>query len=385
MPDIEELIRIIDPARRTDLPSPGSAEALQIYRRATAAHPGPRVWQPKGRWAIGGLGLAAASVAAAVTLVALSSLGSRPTMAVLALDRVADVAAQQEPASALPPGDYLYNGAVGFELVSQIGSGGDRQTYSVLAPFTREVWAASDGSGHLRQQYTGATFLSPADRAAWVAMGSPEVNGLPSVLKDIDSTEGPGQLAPSPGDLPTDPGALLADIEAGKVDGGGAPLGPAGAFQIIGDLLERADASPVLRSALYQAAAQIPGVQLIGAAQDAIGRAGTAVGFTSQGERDELIFDSKSSQLLGEETVVSDPAAYCRLGLPGGTVISSTAYVGNGVVASTDQTPSGLTGLGAYHVHIPVPATVAPTCVPSPATTPPPASTTTTTAVSPTS
>jgi hypothetical protein len=269
---------------------------------------------------------------------------------------------------ALPAGGYLYNGAVGFELVSQIGNGGDQQTYSVFASFTRQVWAASDGSGRLSQRYTGATFLSPTDQAAWSAMGSTEANGLPAVLRDIDSTEGPGQLAPSLGSLPTDPKALLADIQAGKVDAGGAPPGDAGAFQVIGDLLERADASPALRSALYQAAAEIPGVELIGTAHDAVGRTGTAVAF-----------DPKSSQLLGEATVVSDPAAYCRLGLRAGTVVSSTSYLGNAIASSTTQVPAGLVAPTAFHIDLPSSATVAPTCAPSPPTaTVPPVSTTTT-------
>jgi hypothetical protein len=380
MPDIEDLIRNIDPARNADLPTSGSTEALRIYREATSAraraNPGRRT---NRAWAIGGFGVAAASAAAIIALVAQSGPQPRPAAVVLTLDRVADVAAHQEPALALPAGGYLYSGAVGFELVSQIGNGGDQQTYSVFASFTRQVWAASDGSGRLSQRYTGATFVSLTDQAAWSTMGSPEAHGLPAVLKDIDSTEGPGQLAPSLGSLPTDPKALLADIQAGKVDAGGAPPGDAGAFQVIGDLLQRANASPALRSALYQAAAAIPGVELIGTAHDAVGRTGTAVAFSSQGDLDELIFDPKSSQLLGEATVVSDPAAYCRLGLRAGTVVSSTSYLGNAIASSTTQVPAGLVAPTAFHIDLPSSATVAPTCAPSPPTAAvPPVSTTTT-------
>jgi hypothetical protein len=280
---------------------------------------------------------------------------------------VAKVAAQQQPSSALPPGDYLYSEAVGYELVSQIGSGGPDETYSVFAPFTREVWTASDGSGRLLQQYTGATFLSSSDKAAWQAAGSPQSNGLPSILKDVDSNEGAGQLSPSLGTLPTDPSQLLADIEAGKVDDNGAPPGNAGAFQIVGSLLD-------------QVAAEIPGVTLVGTTRDVTGRTGTAVAFTSEGQTDELIFDPSTSFLLGEETLVSDPTDFCRIGVAAGTVISSTSYVGSAVVNSiATEVPSGLAAPSSYNVTVPaqVPAPV-PTCAPpSVTTTLPPVSTTT--------
>ena len=104
MPDIEDLIRSIDPARNTDLPASRSAEALRIYREATSAraraNPGRRT---NRAWAIGGFGVAAASAAAIIALVAQSGPQPRPAAVVLTLDRVADVAAHQEPALARPP------------------------------------------------------------------------------------------------------------------------------------------------------------------------------------------------------------------------------------------------------------------------------------------
>jgi hypothetical protein len=47
-------------------------------------------------------------------------------------------------------------------------------------------------------------------------------------------------------------------LSAGKIEGG--PPGPAENFTQIGDLLRETDASPALRSALYQVAETIPGV-----------------------------------------------------------------------------------------------------------------------------
>jgi hypothetical protein len=43
MPDIEDLIRNIDPARNADLPTSGSTEALRIYREATSGS-SPSEW-----------------------------------------------------------------------------------------------------------------------------------------------------------------------------------------------------------------------------------------------------------------------------------------------------------------------------------------------------
>ena len=113
----------------------------------------------------------------------------------------------------------------------------------------------------------------------------------------------------------------------------------AGTFEIIGDLLRETDASPTLRATLYQAAAQIPGVTLIGTVTDAAGRSGTAVAYASNGGQDELIFDPTTSVLLGEATVVTDPSQLCRLDVSVGAVISETSYVASGVVNSTSDVP----------------------------------------------
>jgi hypothetical protein len=77
---------------------------------------------------------------------------------------------------------------------------------------------------------------------------------------------------------------------------------------LVGDLLRESYASPQLRAALYQVGANLPGVQLIGAAKDKLGGSGIAVAYTNVGIRHELIFDPGTSAPLGERTVVVDPA-----------------------------------------------------------------------------
>jgi len=45
--------------------------------------------------------------------------------------------------------------------VSPTTSGPPKQTFSVYAPVTRQVWIATDGSGRLEQSYGTPSFLTP--------------------------------------------------------------------------------------------------------------------------------------------------------------------------------------------------------------------------------
>jgi hypothetical protein len=310
---------------------------------------------------IAGVGLAAAAALVAV-LVVPGAPGAPTSAAAAVLAHLSKVAADQPAAAALPASQYEYTASVGMNLISRVyendelpgsptTSGPPKQTFSVYAPVTRQVWIATDGSGRLEQSYGTPSFLTPADRAAWVSDGSPDVVPASS---DVDSIEPKGALvAPDLSNLPTNPGTLLAGIEARTVGSSfGAPAGAAGTFEIIGDLLRETDASPRLRAALYQAAAQMPGVTLIGTVTDAAGRSGTAVAYASNGEQNELIFDPTTSVLLGEATVVTDPTQLCRLDVSVGTVLYETSYVASGVVNSTSDVPEG-TSLTSYHVAIP--------------------------------
>jgi hypothetical protein len=94
--------------------------------------------------------------------------------------------------------------------------------------------------------------------------------------------------------LPTDP-AKLEPVLQSDIKGAG-PNPTAELYTIVGDLLRESPASPALREALYEVAANIPGVKLVGHYQDALGRAGTAV------ERDgeTLVIDPKNGQLLAD-------------------------------------------------------------------------------------
>jgi hypothetical protein len=78
----------------------------------------------------------------------------------------------------------------------------------------------------------------------------------------------------------------------------------------VGELLQDPkDTSAALRSALYQAAALIPGTEALGTIADHAGQQGQGIGLTKNGVRSELIVDPSSGPLLGTEDVALDPSA----------------------------------------------------------------------------
>ena len=87
---------------------------------------------------------------------------------------------------------------------------------------------------------------------------------------------------------------------------------------------------PLVRSAIYRVAATIPGAAVVPHAANAVGRAGVAVSRSGQ----ELIFDPKTYQLIGEGAVLTE--AVPGEG-PAGTVVASTAQLREAV---TDHLPA---------------------------------------------
>jgi hypothetical protein len=127
--------------------------------------------------------------------------------------------------------------------------------------------------------------------------------------------------------LPTD-AAQLGAVLSDEVRGYGPDPNPTGGvsavqeeFVEIGDLLRESPASPALRKALYEVAAGIPGVRLVGNLKDALGR--TGVGVERNGE-ETLLIDPATGQLLAELD-------------PGGT--GGTTYLTQGP-ASTAPAPT---------------------------------------------
>jgi hypothetical protein len=307
---------------------------LARHRRARPLH------RP---WAAAVVAGATALATAAVLVITLSSgPGGTPSAAARVLHRVAAVAAGR-PAQAPPRrGQYVYTKSREAYQSIHPAAGGLR---SVLVPEIRQIWIAPDGAGRLREVTGRPLPLSAADRSAPPAVGSPGVGRRR--VSDHSYPAGAGGLSYlNLSHLPTDPDALRQLIEERKVEGG--PPGDAETFTIIGDLLRETYAPPRLRAALYEIASELPGVELRGTVRDEVGREGVGVAYVDRGLRHELIFDSKTSALLGERDVVVDPAtAFADYGghvPPVGAVVGYASYLASGVVNSTSARAHGLPG-----------------------------------------
>jgi hypothetical protein len=310
--------------------------------------------QPAGRPPRRRLLLAAAVLTGLALVVGLPILllGGKAAVepAAAAVLRKTALVARSQPAEPQPgPGQYAYTRSRTGYITTVVGLTAARNgpggtghepapAWSVLVPREREIWIAPDGSGRIHEVAGRPRFLSEAQRAAWVAAGSP---GLPPVGRASDETFTARQLRYVRSEsLPTDPKELRKLIEARQIPGIGGPPGEAETFELIGEILRETDLRPALRAAIYEVAAELPGIELLGPVRDPAGRLGTGVAFIDRrrGTRHELIFDPADSALLGEREVVvghRDKA----LQVPAGTVVGYASYLESRVVDSTAIPP----------------------------------------------
>jgi hypothetical protein len=340
---------------RSDEPPPtetavqeASAElARAMGRSATQPRHGPTTEQrePKRRrrW-LPRTAAAAAAIALCVVGIELAGSGSATgpaTALAAALGRLARIAASG-PSLVPRSGQYLYVDSQN-DYPAEANTG--HKTCITYATDHRQVWIAANGSGLLQDTTGPTTFTSPHDRAICNAM-------TPSPLTASGTSKlwfaarcfelGPGNDMRG---LSTNPRTLLRQMR--RLDGG--PTGPAEDFVHVGDFLRETDASPAVRAALYRAAALIPGVHLLGIVRDHLGGRGLGVAYDSHGVRHELIFNPKTSALMGEQDIGAAPgsdawAVYLRSRvvdrLPHQPPIPLTPPCGNGGGYVT-QTPLG--------------------------------------------
>ena len=123
--------------------------------------------------------------------------------------------------------------------------------------------------------------------------------------------------------LPTDPSKLADVLKAGMNGAGKDP--ETELFTIVGDLLRESPAPPVLRKALFDVAAGIPGVHLTGKVTDALRRTGTGV------ERDgeTLVVDPADGALLADNEGDGWSATFVRQG-PANSAPAASPQPGKG-------------------------------------------------------
>jgi hypothetical protein len=279
----------------------------------------------------------AGTVALASTLIAnpLLTGGQHVSAAAARLLRAASRTAVLQPAPVLQAGQYAYTKSEGAYLNQQDRFG---HFWGALVRTTREIWIAPDGSGRIRQHSDTPVFLGPGDRARWKAAGSPPLTEL---SETYDRRFGRGGLAP-PLDidglrhdellrLAADPNGLASAIRA-LAEKNSNPLGYE-MLTIVGDILGESAAPPRLRASLYQVAATIPGIELVGTVKDRAGRTGVAVAANRDDLRHELIFDPKTAALLAQEETLRHRVEW--VDAPSGTPIAHTLYLRSEIVRST--------------------------------------------------
>lgn len=160
-----------------------------------------------------------------------------------------------------------------------------------------ETWRAPTGEILQVKHILDVRFASEADRRAWDDSGRLEI----PEAGDIERNQAPSGEIPSLdlSELPLDSDALLDTVR-----GGWWPepiLNDEATLFALAELLARGDASPQLRHVLFDAAASLDGIELLGDATDPLGRRGVGIGLGPEERRVTLIVDGDTSALRSVE------------------------------------------------------------------------------------
>jgi hypothetical protein len=239
---------------------------------------------------------AAAVIGAAVVVVVPGS--SEPASARAVLLAAAEAAGEQ-------PGDW--QSAPYWRVVSQHRQGASSGAIAMAT--ATAVAGTSDGA----RTSDAPSLPTDGRREAWIG------HDRPGALSDtgLPGSAGQGVIGLDPASfnlggeavgwdglfaLTTDPELLGKQIRDNVRRTYGSRRVDSGTFVVVGDLLRESPAPPALRKALWQVAADVPDVELLGDRTDARGRRGVAV------ERDgtTYLFDPTTGALLEEREAAAD-------------------------------------------------------------------------------
>lgn len=240
------------------------------------------------------------------------------------LDRIS-LAATQNPEVKVGPGQYVY-------IESKVGSTyertvDDKTTLASDGIHRRQIWNSADGTeGWLIDPAVTSPGGEKLDRTN--EKGTSEPAHLNTPTHDYLAT------------LPTDPDTLLKKIYKETKGKGNTP--DQQAFTTIGDLLNETLPPTELNTALFKAAAKIPGVVQVKDSADAIGRHGIAVARLDEtsGARTEWVFDPKTYTYLGERTIQVRPHGGDSGLIKPGTVLYTEAVTLRQAVDALKEVPS---------------------------------------------
>ena len=368
--------------RDTEPPEARAAIWAALEARMELATPPARPSRRRRRLGVAFAGATFAAAVVAGALVLSSGPTAQPAGAAGILHQAADAAAEL-PATSVPgPGEFLFRKEQRLEIQgwrhplppssANLPSGTLGGTmhgphaYNALVPVTTESWTDSDGGGRRREELGTLKFWSKAEEAHWKAGGSPlpapfdaefqqryKDTGFGHVLelnsKVVDQeTDGFGNFTfPDTSKLPTEGKALRLATEANELEFTGfnqvarsAPtLDAEQTVEELFNVLQEGFPTPQLQAAIFDALAELPGIELDTEATDGLGRHGDAIQTkVSRGVSFEYIFDPETGELLAQRGTLVDPSKQTYLGeVPAGTVLSERDFVEEGGVGSTTE------------------------------------------------
>ncbi|GAA4565067.1 CU044_5270 family protein [Planotetraspora kaengkrachanensis] len=327
---------------RPEAPAYSPAAKASARRRLTAlAAEAPSRRRPFGIMITGVAVVAGASVVVVngVQPAGAPAPAPKPAPGVVALPKVENMSASEvlsraaKAATDLNPRNDQFIKVTSETMYSAIGipTGSSGKEPRYLYRDRRTIWLSVDGSRdgtltteHLQPRpYPGW----PVPKQAYSAAGTTESMKLPTCGHVPDTVYTRLKR------LPTSEKEMRAHLFAGPRTKNPPEVD---AWTMVGDLLRETYMPAPQRAALFKAAATIPRVEVTGGVTDAAGRRGIGVGVVRFGIREDLVFDAKTFQLLGERgTVVDAKAAQA----PAGSVLSSTAQLQVSIVDAAPDAP----------------------------------------------
>jgi hypothetical protein len=330
---------------RPDAP-PYEQEAKAAARRGLVAAARPKtvkaIWRRPYSMVLAGA-LAVAVGATAVTLAQAPGAGpsgkaeevvvTMPKIVSMSASEVLGRAAKAASRSDLTPRDDQFIRVESQTMYGSFGETGETSEQTrYLYRTKRIIWQSADGT---RDGALTIEYLKPKAYPGWpIPEQAYRDTGTAELPLPTCGTKIPGYMRTdyaSLKSLPSDADGMRAHLYTG--DRGGSSKDGA-AFTAAGDMLRETYMPPAQRAALFKAVGTIPGVDVIETAEDAAGRKGIGVGRAGlDGVRQDLIFDPKSYELLGERGIVVDESTAKS---PVGSLVASTAQLS---VTVTDRAP----------------------------------------------
>ncbi|MCP2168374.1 CU044_5270 family protein [Goodfellowiella coeruleoviolacea] len=299
----------------------GTADTGTVRTGVVETGVGARRRRPVRRWLAAAAAVAVLTTGGVLAQTVLFSSSSATAQAQEALTSAADVAARAKD-PVLADGQYRY---VATHAWWMKGVGAQNQNFSFLNENLIETWIPADPSGEWLQR------RSETGNRKWVKGTEAEARAAGVVIEEspwpeqrAKGGEFSGNLPehgnwqfPRPefvASLPTDPEQLYERLRA---DSGGGKH----ALVYAADALRTGLLPAPARANLLRALTYLPGLDVVDGAADLDGHRGVALGVSEGGERQEIILNPGTGELIGEREVSDTFFA----GIPKGSLISYSA------------------------------------------------------------